>query len=54
MGESVLLADSEGLTGQDWFDAFCANAKRLESQYSKEDLEKNYPASWLLLQMIKE
>lgn len=54
MGESVLMVDSEGLTGQDWFDAFRANAKRLESQYSKEDLEKDYPASWLLLQMIKE
>lgn len=54
MGETVLLADSDGLTGQDWFDALYANAKELESQYSKEHLEKYYPASWLLLQMINK
>lgn len=54
MGEALLYADSVVMTGQDWFDAFYSNAKELERQYSNEDLEKYYPASWLLLQMISD
>lgn len=51
MGEPVFEADSTILTGQDWFDAFSVNAKSLAKQYSPEELEKHYPASWSLLQM---
>lgn len=51
LGEPVLEVDSTGFTGQDWFDAFYANAKSLADKYSPNELEKNCPASWLLWQM---
>lgn len=38
-------------TGQDWFDTFRENTKRLSEQYSDDEIEKNYPASWILLEM---
>lgn len=42
------------VTGQDWFDAFKRRAESLDKQYSDEDMEKYYPGSWLLLQIINE
>ena len=50
-GESLLVDDEVPLTGQEWFEAFRSNAEILVKQYSQEDLEKYYPASFLLLQM---
>ncbi len=38
-------------TGQDWFDTFRENTKKLSEQYSDGEIEKNYPASWILLEM---
>ncbi len=38
-------------TGQDWFDAFRESTRILSEQYSDEEIEKNYPASWILLEM---
>ncbi len=52
-GEAILMIDSDPpLTGQAWFDTFQTSAQQLSLQYSDEDLEKFYPASRLLLQMI--
>ena len=48
------LEDSVFATGQDWFDAFRANAESLERRYDREELEKNYPASWQLIQTLQK
>ena len=40
-------------TGQKWFDTFRSNAEELQKQYSEEETNELYHASWLLLQMIK-
>ncbi len=54
-GEAILMWDSEPpIEAQAWFDAFLSSAQSLAQQYSSEDMEKYYPASWLLLQMIEE
>ncbi len=54
LGEAVLMWDSEPpIEAQAWFDAFMDNAQSLTKQYSKEELEKYYPASWLLLQLAE-
>lgn len=47
------LEDGVFATGQDWFDAFRANAEGLEVQYTQEALEKNYPVSWQLIQILQ-
>ena len=39
-------------TGQDWFESLKENAERLKEQYSDDEIEKFYPASWLLLEML--
>lgn len=39
-------------TGQDWFDAFLDNAYTLQETYSMEEIEKNYPAVWILLDLM--
>lgn len=39
-------------TGQDWFDAFRESTGQLAEQYSADEIEKNYPASWILLEML--
>ena len=51
----ALLTDSENpaATGQDWFYIFRSNAEELQKQYSEEEMNELYPASWLLLQMIQ-
>ena len=53
-GEALLI-DSENsvATGQDWFDIFRSNAEELQKQYSEEELNELYHASWLLLQVIQ-
>ena len=48
------LEDGVFATGQDWFDAFRENAESLETRYDKKDLEKNYPASWQLIQILQK
>ena len=59
--QNIMLTWGEGyaidqalVTGQDWFDAFKRSAESLDIQYSDEDMEKYYPGSWLLLQMIND
>lgn len=52
-GEAILFPDTNP-SGKEWFNAFVQNAKELSKQYTKEDLEKTYPASFLLLQMMQE
>lgn len=46
-----LIIDRTANTGQDWFNLFQSNAKSLQTQYINEELEKLYPAAWILLQM---
>lgn len=41
-------------TGQDWFDDFKESTKNLAEQYDEEELEKDYPASWILWKLMKE
>ncbi len=54
-GEAILMWDSDPpIQVQARFDAFLSNAQSLAQQYSNEELEKHYPVSWLLLQMIGE
>ena len=50
-GESLIIDGNTPSTGQEWFDEFLSNAEILAKQYSHEDLEKYYPASFLLLQI---
>lgn len=50
-GEAFIVDGDAPLTGQDWFDQFRKNAEALAKQYSREELEKYYPVSFLLLQM---
>jgi len=51
----ALLTDSENpaATGQDWFDIFRSNAEELQKQYSEDELNELYHASWLLLQVMQ-
>lgn len=51
-GEAVLIDGSDPATGQEWFDEFLSNARELSKQHQNEALEKLYPASWLLLDMM--
>lgn len=53
-GEELPVNDAASGTGQDWFDAVRENAEELTKQYDSSDLEKYYPVSWMLLQMIHE
>ncbi len=53
-GEGTLTMDALPFTGQQWFDTFKANALSLAEQYSAEELEALYPASYLLLIMLGE
>ena len=50
-GEAFIIDGDTPVTGQGWFDEFQKNAEALAKQYSIENLEKYYPASFLLLQM---
>lgn len=54
LGEEPEPLDNVVLTGQDWFDGFYGNARVLAKNHGTEDLEKYYPASFLLLQMTGE
>ncbi|MBE6963358.1 MAG: hypothetical protein E7443_01985 [Ruminococcaceae bacterium] len=56
--QDIMLAWGEGYTidyapatGQVWFEAFCGNAESLSKQFRLEELEKNFPGAFLLLQM---
>ena len=49
-GEGYAI-DQDPITGQDWFDSFRKNAESLAKQFSHEELEKNYPGSFLLLRL---
>lgn len=51
-GEANHPLENVVLTGQDWFDGFRSYADVLSRNNSAEDMQKFYPASWLLLQMI--
>ena len=51
-GEGYAI-DQDPITGQDWFDEFRENAESLSNQFSREDLEKSFPGSFLLLQLIE-
>lgn len=53
-GESLLIDGEMPSNGQAWFDIFQSNSKTLATQCSREDLEKFYPVSFLLLQMTDE
>lgn len=50
-GEAFIIDGDTPVTGQGWFDEFQKNAEALAKQYSIENLEKYYPASFQLLQM---
>lgn len=50
--EAQLKLETE--TGQDYFDKWKAYAKQVEEQRDAEWIEKNQPAIWILLQMIKK
>lgn len=50
-GEAVIIDTPEEMTGQDWFDAFRANAYRLKAQYTQQELQELYPGAWLLIWM---
>lgn len=53
-GEALLVDFWSGQdTGQGWFNAFKANAEELSGQLAPEELKKMYPASCLLLEMVK-
>lgn len=39
-------------TGQDWFDAFRNSTLRLAEEYSDAVLQEQYPAHWLLMEMM--
>ncbi len=53
-GEALLIdSKNPAATGQDWFDIFRSNAKELQKQYSEEELNELYHASWLLLQVMQ-
>ncbi len=45
--------EAENGDGQSWFDAFYARALELRAAHSQEELEKRYPASWLLLSLAE-
>ena len=47
----VVIIDRTVSTGQDWFNLFRANAESMQTQYTHEELEKRYPATWILLQL---
>lgn len=56
--QDIMLGWGEGypmdqvlMTGQDWFDEFRGNAEHLAGQYRDEELERQYPGAYLLLQM---
>lgn len=40
--------------GQDWFDAFFDRTVTLQKTYPMEEIEKNYPAQWILLELLNE
>ena len=50
-GEKLKLEDFEPASGQEWFEAFRANAKFLGQDCEEEKLINSYPVSWLLLKM---
>ena len=52
-GEAYTI-DGVPFTGQDRFDEFRRNAESLADQFSPEDLEKNFPGAFLLLQMSSD
>ena len=52
-GEAYAI-DGVSFTGQDRFDEFRRNAESLADQFSPEDLEKNFPGAFLLLQMSSD
>ena len=51
MGERKEPLDNVIMTGQDWFDGYYGCAQVLAQNQSPEDLEKYYPATFLLLQV---
>ena len=53
--DEALLNDSENpaTTGQDWLDIFRSNAEDQQKQYSDDELNELYHASWLLLQVMQ-
>ncbi len=50
-GEAVIIDTPEEMTGQEWFNAFRANAYRLKAQYTQQELQELYPGAWLLIWM---
>lgn len=50
-GEAVVIDSPGEMTGQDWFDEFRANAYRLKTQYTQQEMQELYPGAWLLIQM---
>lgn len=54
LGEKEEPLENVVLTGQDWFDGVRDYAQVLAKNYSAEEMEKLYPASWLLLQMMSD
>lgn len=41
-------------TGQEWFDLYLANVQKLSTQIEDEEIEKHYPAAWILLKKARE
>ena len=53
-GEKEEPLENVVMTGQDWFDGFYSYAQVLAKNNRVEDLEKYYPASFLLLQLSND
>lgn len=53
-GEKEEPLENVVMTGQDWFDGFYSYAQVLAKNNSVEDLEKYYPATFLLLQLSND
>ncbi len=53
-GEALVIDALEPVTGQDWFEEFKSSAQNLSEQMTDEELERMYPVSWLLLEMMEE
>ncbi|WP_343208129.1 M56 family metallopeptidase [Anaerolentibacter hominis] len=49
-GETVPETDAAE-TGQDWFDRFSDQVRTLEKEIEHAELEKHYPAAWLLYEL---
>ena len=48
----ALITDYEPANGQEWFDAFRANAESLKNQFAAENIRETYPVSAMLMDIL--